>query len=101
MLLTALPNSKPHGKVDETQFLEYLYHANHLSEKFPFQSASAFERGANHLAFTLTQARSFVRPLHLSYLTSEKDSQSEIEYGKCIVGNIQKFSTSKKELTIF
>jgi hypothetical protein len=55
MLPPALPNCKPHGKVNETQFLEYFYHASHLNEKFPFQNASTLAHGANHLAFTHRQ----------------------------------------------
>jgi hypothetical protein len=51
MLPPALPNSKHHGKVNETQFLEYFNHTNHLNEKFPFQNASALARGANYLTF--------------------------------------------------
>jgi len=78
MLLPALPNSKPHGKVNETQFLEYFYHTNHLNEKFPFQNASALARGANHLAFIPPPARSFVRPPHRSYLAFEQESHPEI-----------------------
>ena len=85
MLPPALPNSKPHGKVNETQFLEYFDHANHLHEKFPFQNASALARGANHLAFTPPPARSFVRPPHRSYLLFEQDSYPLIGYMEYLV----------------
>jgi len=85
MLPPAPPNSKPHGKVNETQFLEYFYHKNRMNEKFPFQNASALARGANHLKFTPPPARSFVRPPHRSYLIFEQDSNQEIGYGEYLV----------------
>ncbi|GEM_PF-4719424 len=80
MLPPALPNCKPHGKVNETQFLEYFYHENLMNEKFPFQNASALAREANHLAFTPPPARSFVRPPLRSYLIFEQDSHPEIGF---------------------
>jgi hypothetical protein len=85
MLPPALPNSKAHGKVNKTQFLEYFCHANHLYEKFPFQNASALARGANYLKFTPPPARSFVRPPHRSYLIFEPDSHMKIGFVECLV----------------
>jgi hypothetical protein len=38
MLPPALPNSKPHGKVNETQFFEYFSQQNILMKNFRFKT---------------------------------------------------------------